>query len=78
MNQNYVDILICTQLYMYICEIIKKKNSFSAVKFARKLITQMFVSSKYGDRARADYFHFTSMDFDVSMPYALFLLGGQM
>ena len=38
----------------------------------------MFGSSKYGDRARADYFHFTSMDFDVSIPYALFLLGGQM
>ena len=45
---------------------------------SENLKTQMFVSSKYGERARADYFHFTSMDFDVSIPYALFLLGGQM
>ena len=63
---------------MYICEIIKKKTHSVLWNLSENLITQMFVSSKYGDRARADYFHFTSMDFDVSMPYALFLLGGQM
>ena len=75
MNQNIR--YMYSIIYVYLWNHQKKTHSV-LWNLSENLITQMFVSSKYGDRARADYFHFTSMDFDVSMPYALFLLGGQM
>ena len=75
MNQNIR--YMYSIIYVYLWNHQKKTHSV-LWNLSENLITQMFVSSKHGDRARADYFHFTSMDFDVSMPYALFLLGGQM
>ena len=75
MNQNIR--YMYSIIYVYLWNHQKKTHSV-LWNLSENLTTQMFVSSKYGDRARADYFHFTSMDFDVSMPYALFLLGGQM